>query len=147
MTKKLNAVLLLIFALLKLSTNYVIAATSSDQGIGCGGGLGPIGEALCNLGQGDSEKVGNTFNKTISGVIGFLTIVAALWFGIQIIMAGYDWIGSGGDKGKMETAKNKITYSIIGLIIVVSAWVIIAIIGKMLGLDILNPGAILPNLF
>lgn len=147
MTKKINTIILLIFIQLILSTNYVFAATSSDQGIGCGGGLGPIGEALCNLGQGDSEKVGNTFNKTISGVIGFLTIVAALWFGIQLITAGYDWISSGGDKNKMETAKNKITYAIIGLVIVVAAWVIIAIIGKILGLDILNPGAILPNLF
>ena len=137
----------MIFTLLKLSTNYVTAATSSDQGIGCGGGLGPIGKALCNLGQGDTDKVGNTFNKTISGIIGFLTTVAALWFGIQIIMAGYDWIGSGGDKGKMETAKNKITYSVIGLVIVVIAWVIIAIMGQLLGIDILNPGGILPNLF
>ena len=85
-------------------------------------------------------------NKVISGFIGFMTIVAALWFGVQIIMAGYDWIGSGGDKAKMETAKNKITYALIGLVVVVAAWVIMGIIGKILGLDILNPGAILPTL-
>ena len=125
----------------------ILAASASNQGVGCGGGLGPIGEALCNLGQGDSDKVGNVFNKIISGFIGFLTIVAALWFGIQIILSGYDWISSGGDKTKIETAKNKITYSLIGLTIVVSAWIIISLIGKTLGLDILNPGAIFPKLF
>ena len=46
----------------------------------------------------------------------------------------------------METAKNKITYALIGLVVVVAAWVIMGIIGKILGLDILNPGAILPTL-
>ena len=97
--------------------------------------------------QSRTGKVGNVFNKVVSGFIGFLTLIASLWFGLQIILSGYDWISSGGDKGKIETARNKITYSIIGLTIVVSAWVIISLIGKMLGLDILNPGSIFPNLF
>ncbi len=147
MKQKIIRILFFAYSYVFLTTQKVFAATSSDQGIGCGGGLGPIGDALCNLGQGDSDKVGNVFNKVVSGFIGFLTLIASLWFGLQIILSGYDWISSGGDKGKIETARNKITYSIIGLTIVVSAWVTISLIGKMLGLDILNPGSIFPNLF
>lgn len=119
---------------------------NSSQGLGCGGSLGPLGDILCNITSGDTSVVGNQFNKVMSAFIGFMTVVAALWFGLQIIITGYQWIGASGDKTKTEEARNKLTNLIIGLIIVVAAWVIIGLIGRILGLDILNPGAIIQTL-
>lgn len=124
----------------------ILAAAPSSQGIGCGGSLGPLGEVLCNITSGDTAVVGNQFNKVVSAFIGFMTTIAALWFGLQIIIAGYQWIGAGGDKGKTEEARNHLTNSLIGIIIVAAAWVLIGIVGKILGLDILNPGAIIQTL-
>ena len=116
--------------------------------IGCGEGLGGIAKALCGLkgGAGDITTVGDKLNTALSAIIGFLTIIAALWFAIQFIIAGFNWINAGGDKNAIQAAQQKITNSLIGLIIVVSAWVIIAVIGQLLGLSILNPGKLLKDL-
>lgn len=122
---------------------YVYAADSS-KGLGCGGSLGPFGELLCD--KNDKELVGNTLNKGLGNIIGFMTIIAALWFMFQFIIGGYQWIASGGDKNNLEQARDKIINSIIGLIIVVVAWIIVGLIGKLLGLDILNPGSVLQTI-
>lgn len=125
----------------------VLADSLSGKGFGCGGGLGPIGDALCNLTSVDSKLVGTQFNKIISVFLGFMTITASIWFMFQLVTAGYGWLSAGGDKTKTETAWHKITNSVIGLMIVVSAWVLIGIIGAVLGLsNILNPGALLQDL-
>lgn len=116
------------------------------SGIGCGGGLGPIGELLCPENSPTAATVGTKLNTTFSFIIGFMTTVAGLWFIFQFIVAGYQWINSAGDKTSLEAARNKIYHALIGIIIIVSAWVIIAILGKILGLDILNPGEIIQNL-
>ena len=116
------------------------------QGIGCGDGLGPIARAFCGIRAGDVTKVGTSLNSVISAILGFLTVLAALWFLIQFILAGYSWISSGGDKNAATAAWQKITNSIIGLIIVVAAWIIVAVLGELLGIQILNPGAILQKI-
>jgi len=111
--------------------------------------MGPIAEFLCGLTGSNEEKnaqIGNKFNSALSTIIGFLTAAAGLWFFIQFILAGFAWISAGGDKGALETARNRIFNSVIGLIIVVGAYVLVGVIGKVLGLDILNPGAIIQNL-
>jgi hypothetical protein len=37
-------------------------------------------------------------------------------------MGAISWITSGGDKGKIEDARNKITAAVIGILILASAW-------------------------
>src|SRR3989344_8203020 len=101
----------------------------SDKGLGCGGGLGPFGEFFCT--KKTTGEVGTKLNTAISGIIGFLTIIAALWFLIQFIIAGFNWINAGGDKNRAQAAQEKITNAVVGLLIVVSAWVIVALIGTL----------------
>lgn len=138
--KKINTTIITFIALFTIGVTRVFAA-----GIGCGIGFGPIAEALCGKGA-DAATAGGQLNKVISTIIGVMTAVAAIWFIFQFITAGYQWISSGGDKTNLQQARDKITNSMIGLIIVVSAWIIIGVIGKIVGLDILNPGQILINL-
>lgn len=126
-----------------------VSAASSNQGIGCGGGMGLIADLLCGLTgdkTADAKVIGKETNSVLSGVIGFLTVVAGLYFGIQMILGGFDWIGSSGDKGKLETARNKIIYAILGMTIVVASYVIIGLVATMLGVNILNPGQLLINM-
>lgn len=125
---------------------FITPTTFAASGLGCGEGFGPIAKILCGVGKDDKTTVGAQLNKTISTVIGVMTAVAALYFIFQFIIAGYQWISSGGEKNNLEEARNKITNSLIGLIIVVGAWIIIGIIGKIVGLDILNPGKLLQTL-
>lgn len=121
----------------------------AQDAIGCGEGLGPIADFICNLNPGDSqagEKVGERLNSVISGIVGFLTIVAALWFLIQFILAGFNWISAGGDKHNIEMARNKMANSLIGILVVVAAVVIVGLLGKILGLNILDPGALIQTI-
>lgn len=125
---------------------------AADKGLGCdtNNSFGLIAEFLCKLNPDDkkanSVTVGNKFNSIVSALIGLLTIFAGLWFLIQIIVAGYSWIGSGGDGKKVTEARDKITNSLIGLIIIVIAWVLVGLVGELLGLNILDPGAALNSL-
>lgn len=145
---KLILVLPLLILLTYISPVYAVIAgpapTTPPYGLGCGEGMGPIAKLLC--GSTTGEVVGRQLNKILSGIIGFLTIVAALWFFIQFILAGFAWISAGGDKAAIETARNKITNALIGLIIVAAAWVIIGVLGTIFGIDILNPGTIIQTL-
>lgn len=141
----------IIFTLTTACLFLIKPVLAAGEGLGCGGGLGPIADFLCNKVTGNDiaaskENVGSQVNTLIGGIIGFLTILAALWFGIHFIMAGFKWISAGGDKTALETARSEITNSLIGLIIVVSAWIIMGVIGEMLGLEILNPGKVLQGI-
>lgn len=141
--KKIFSFIIFSINILLLGATPIFAA-GSDQGLGCGGGFGVFGDILCK--NNDKATVGSTLNKGVSTIVGFLTIVAALYFLFQFIIGGFQWISAGGDKQHTTEARDKITNSIIGLMIIVIATAIVGIIGKLLGLDILNPGEILQNL-
>lgn len=74
---------------------------------------------------------------TISGIVGLafkvMLIVAAIYALLQIVLAGYDMISSGGDKGSLEKARGKIIWSIIGIVVIVSAWGLIMLVEGLLG--------------
>ncbi len=84
----------------------------------------------------------------ISAIVGTLLILAALMAFLYLIIGGIQWITSGGDKTHMETARNKITHAIVGLIIVGAAWAVMVLVQNFLGLNIFGPGGvILPRPF
>jgi len=84
----------------------------------------------------------------ISAVVGTLLIVAALITFVYLILGGIQWITSGGDKTAMEAARNKITHAIVGLVIVGSAWAIMALVQNFLGISVIGSGGInLPKPF
>ncbi len=78
------------------------------------------------------------FSSVISTIIGVMTAIAFIWFVIQFMIGAIGWITSGGDKGKIEAARGKITTGVIGLVVVVSAIFVISFIGEILDLPILN---------
>ena len=73
------------------------------------------------------------FGLMVSGIVGFLLALATIWAFVQILLAGINWISSGGDKGKLEAAQQRITQAIIGLFIVFAAWGIFLILLRFLG--------------
>ena len=75
--------------------------------------------------------------KLASNFLGILTVVAVLFFTIQIIFAGYGFISSGGDEKMMETNRQKLTNGVLGLFIVVVSVGLVSLISKLLGLN--NP--------
>jgi len=113
--------------------NKIFAATESLGGrIGdsCQG-LGPFCQTMSAV-----ESL-QSITRVISSIIGVITAAAGIWFFLNFIIAGVQWIGAGGDKHTLEEAQKRITNAFIGLIIVVAGWSILALAGKFLGFDIL----------
>lgn len=52
---------------------------------------------------------------------------------IFIILSGIQWIISGGDKEKIQKAKARLTYSIVGLIVIAGAFFIISTVIILFG--------------
>lgn len=77
----------------------------------------------------------STLENILSSVIGVLTLVAVIFFTIQIILAGFSFISSQGDAKELESSKKKLTSSVIGLAVVVLAYGIGALISHLLGLN------------
>jgi hypothetical protein len=75
----------------------------------------------------------------LSNILKLAGVIAGLFFIVQIIMAGYGYISANGDPKKTEAAWAQIYQSAIGLAIVASAFVLASVIGKVFGIDILNP--------
>ncbi|OGG15695.1 hypothetical protein A3D77_01555 [Candidatus Gottesmanbacteria bacterium RIFCSPHIGHO2_02_FULL_39_11] len=120
-------------------------AGPNTQGIGCGGGMGPIGNIICGILNSNNTtdqntQVANSLNQLVSGIISFITIIAGLWFLIQFIIGGFQWISAGADKGLLEIARLRMLHAVIGLLIVVVSYIFVGLVGNIFGLNIFNPG-------
>lgn len=60
----------------------------------------------------------------IAGILSIVYFVAGIVAVIVIIIAGYTYTTSGGDAGGVKKAKNMILYSVIGLVVIMMAFVI-----------------------
>jgi hypothetical protein len=92
----------------------------------------PFAARAQDLGQTTLNKAGITIGgyqaNTVEGIVG-IVISAALGllgviFLILIVYGGYIWMMARGDESKVEKAKDTISRSIIGLIIVLAAYAI-----------------------
>ena len=54
----------------------------------------------------------------------------------QIILASVQWIGGGGDKQTIDTAKKRLMNAMIGLFLVITAYSIVGLIGRFVGINI-----------
>jgi len=84
--------------------------------------------------------------RIISNVLVVVTVVAGLSFILYFLLGGLNWITAGGDKGKIEKAKGMMTNGAIGMIVIAVSYAITYIVGKALGIDILNPATIINNI-
>lgn len=92
-----------------------------------------IGEASGSQGDG-----GKAIGLLVGNIMGGILIIAFFLAFFILITGGITWITAGGDKAKLEEARNKITNAIIGLIIIAAIWGIMNLIGPFLGLDFPN---------
>lgn len=66
-----------------------------------------------------------------------MTAAAVLVFGFMI-WGAVEWITSGGDKSKIEGARNKISNAVIGLIILAATTALFVLVEEFLGIDVLT---------
>lgn len=88
---------------------------------------GPFCDQLGNPGA----LVGSIIGKLIT----MLIILAGLFLLLYLILGGYDWLMSGGDKEKLAKAQHRLQNAVIGMLIVFVAFTVWAFIsGDVLGI-------------
>lgn len=80
---------------------------------------------------GGDLEVSDLIASLINGAI-LISAIAVLMY---LILGGFQWLTSGGDKGKTEQARNRITSALIGLLIVVASWAIWQVVLRFLNID------------
>lgn len=78
------------------------------------------------------------FAVTMATLWQTIIIVGGLAFLLYFLWGGVSWIMAGGDKGKLEEARSKITQGLTGLAILAASYVIVLFLESALGLDLLN---------
>ena len=85
------------------------------------------------------DKAGNFGENIFSLGITLMIITAIIIAIFFLIWSGIQWITSEGDKQKLQAARNRLTYSIIGLVIVLVAFFIVNIMGTLFGVKLIGP--------
>jgi len=120
----------------------------ADLNLGFLQGIGPLGQTqdwseLC----GEAGNAVCLFTKIITNAVGIMTIVAVIWFIFTLLTGAISWLGSGGDKQKLQNAQKQITTGLVGLIVVISAIFLVKIIGVLFGFNILAISNLINNLW
>ncbi len=102
--------------------------------------------------QAANEVVNPVISKTFGRVepsVAFANIIVTVWrtaitlgglaLLVMLILGGFGWVTAGGDKGKIESARERITQSIIGLLVLLGTVAISAFIGSAFGINLLRP--------
>jgi hypothetical protein len=80
--------------------------------------------------QGLQCLIANVFSIAIT-VIGFAGFV-------MMIVASFRWLVSGGNSKNTETARNTFTYAVIGLVVALSAFIVLNLISAFTGVTVIQ---------
>lgn len=117
---------------MKLTNKFALASTTAISGLITSASMVMAApEVNISVGRGYATNFGNMF----SSILNVVMLIAALLVFAYMIWGGIEWITSGGDKGKAESARNKLTAAIIGLVIVASSYAVITLVVQFLGFN------------
>lgn len=86
-----------------------------------------------NIGSGEKG-----ISRIITTIINIIYAIAAIAFVFMIIWSAWQWIVSGGEKDKVAAARQRLTYAIVGIVILSVAGVIITLLGEITGFTFFN---------
>lgn len=75
-------------------------------------------------------------NTLTSLITPLLMTGAALLFGGMLLLMAYKWLTAGSDQEQVVQARNIGTYAVLGLILVLTAYLIVKVVGFVLGINI-----------
>jgi hypothetical protein len=79
---------------------------------------------------------GGLFGVFISRVLQSVMVISLLAVLIFLVWGAFEWVVSGGEKGKIEAARNKITGAVIGLIVMASSLAIYFLVQRIIGVQV-----------
>lgn len=82
---------------------------------------------------------GNTqLNTIIQNTVTIIFVIAALLVLFYLVIGAIQWITSGGEKENVAKARSRITHALIGFAILALAFLIVNVVGQLLGIQILG---------
>ncbi len=78
-------------------------------------------ENLCKLRAGNAGGI-------VGNIVTFLFVLAIVLALIYLVYGGIRWITSGGDKGKLDAARQHLTAAVIGLMIALLGYIILNVV-------------------
>ncbi len=74
--------------------------------------------------------------QAVGGGITIFVIIAIVLCLISIVRAGIQWTSSAGDKAKVASARARLTWSIVGLVIVLLSFMFVNILGSFFNIKL-----------
>lgn len=84
----------------------------------------------------------NTVAQTVLMAVLALVGIASL---VMLLVGGFQFLTAAADKDSAQKAARTLTYAIAGLVLTLSAWIILKFLGDFLGLDFSNFTICLPG--
>lgn len=110
------------------------------------GSLEPITKSRAPIVSKDGTGFITSLELYLGDIIGIITILAALFFIVYAFLAAYQMITAGGDSGKVTKAKDRLTWGVLGLVLIVATYSIIDLIGSLVGISILDPATMIDDI-
>lgn len=102
----------------------------------------PQGQGVEALGKVGGDRQ-NLIGNIIKNIITLFYTIGAIGFIVMFLWGAVDWIISGGDKEKVSAARRRITTAIIGVVLLSLTFVIMVVLGQVLGINALQYGTFL----
>lgn len=98
----------------------------------------PVVPELADESAAAEAASGALFGYYLSQILQLIILLAGLMLLVMLLWGGIQWISSGGDKGKLETARNRMLHAILGMIVLAAGIAIFSLIQTFLGFEILT---------
>jgi hypothetical protein len=90
------------------------------------------------LGTGGNAGSGANVATLLATFIRVMVIIGGLGFVLYFVIGAVNWISSGGDKGKLESAKHEIINALTGLVILLALVAVTTFLKDVFQIDLLN---------
>lgn len=100
---------------------------------------------ICNpvlepiLGGCNGEEGGIALAELMARLFRTVMIVGGIALLLYLAWGGLSWVTAGGDKGKLDEAKTRITNAIMGMAVLVASVAVAIFLQYTFGFDLLNP--------
>lgn len=131
----------IITSLVAIFTLGLVTLATPVYAASCGDGTA-AGEAMCGVSQIDSSgTTSTTVYDTVKTIINVLLFVVGIIAVVMIIWGGISYVLSSGAADKAKKARDTIVYSVVGLIVAITAYAIVQFVFSSLGGNSGNSGS------
>jgi|GEM_PF-419917 hypothetical protein len=99
---------------------------------------GEIGLPMITNANSGASAYQSNFSHLLSSIMSFVMAIAAIMVLLYLLWGAIEWITSAGDKGKLESARNRITQAAVGIIVLSATTAFFVVLQQFLGIKILT---------